>query len=130
MNKDKNHSESLHEDESSEELPPDEILSSNSKSDGLYGSSVESDEELEGRDITKVDELWHKAKHFEVEKPESPQDLELAIPAEELTEQDITDDPVRIYLHEIGRVHLLTAANEKTLAKQMEEGECINKIKQ
>ena len=130
MDKDKNHLESLHEDESSEELSPDEILSSDSKSDGLYGSSIESDEELEGEGITKADELWHKAKHLEVEKPESPQDPELAIPTEELTEQDITDDPVRIYLHEIGRVHLLTAANEKTLAKQMEEGECINKIKQ
>jgi len=130
MDKDKNHLESFHEDENFEELPPDEILSSDSKSDGLYGSSVESDEELEDKDITKADELWHKAKHLEVEKPESPLDVELAIPTEALTEQDITDDPVRIYLHEIGRVHLLTAANEKTLAKQMEEGEYINKIKQ
>ena len=40
---------------------------------------------------------------------EAPVDLELDISPEQLEEQDIADDPVRIYLHEIGRVHLLTA---------------------
>lgn len=34
-----------------------------------------------------------------------------------------TNDPVRMYLKEIGKVSLLTAADEVTLAKQIEQGE-------
>jgi RNA polymerase primary sigma factor len=124
-----NHLGSFPEEKSFKEVAPDEILSSDSKSDALYGS-VESDEELESEGLVEHDELWHKTKPFEVEKPEQSLDLELEIPAEELTEQDITDDPVRIYLHEIGRVHLLTAEDEKKLARNMEAGEYINRIKQ
>src|SRR5215212_1203310 len=36
-----------------------------------------------------------------------------------------TDDPVRMYLREIGRVPLLTADHEVSLAKRMERGECL-----
>ncbi len=39
------------------------------------------------------------------------------------------DDPVRMYLREIGRVTLLTADHEVALAKRMEKGECLgNKL--
>tara|TARA_B100001750_G_C15516958_1_gene608038 strand:+ start:2662 stop:4197 length:1536 start_codon:yes stop_codon:yes gene_type:complete len=38
---------------------------------------------------------------------------------------DMIDDPVRMYLREIGRVHLLTAKDERTLARSME---CANQI--
>ncbi len=55
---------------------------------------------------------------------------ELEIPLEPLGEQDIVDDPVRIYLHEIGRVHLLTARDEQLLAKRIEAGKRITEIKQ
>ncbi|MDR2596673.1 MAG: RNA polymerase sigma factor RpoD [Treponema sp.] len=37
------------------------------------------------------------------------------------------DDPIRLYLREIGREHLLTADQEIELSKQMEEGENIVK---
>jgi len=60
----------------------------------------------------------------------SPTDSELEIPIEELEEQTIVDDPVRMYLHEIGRVRLLTAEDEKVLAKKLEEGKRISEIKQ
>ncbi len=130
MDKDKNHPEKFDDSDHLDELSEDEILSPDSKPAALHGVSAKSNEELEDEDITEPDGLWQKTKHLDVEKPESPLDLELALTSEELAEQDITDDPVRIYLHEIGRVHLLTADNEKTLAKQMEEGKLINTIKQ
>ena len=38
------------------------------------------------------------------------------------------DDPVRMYLREIGKVSLLTAADEKKLARSMEEAEFIQRI--
>jgi RNA polymerase primary sigma factor len=38
------------------------------------------------------------------------------------------DDPVRMYLREIGKVSLLTAADEKVLARSMEEGDYIQRI--
>jgi RNA polymerase primary sigma factor len=38
------------------------------------------------------------------------------------------DDPVRMYLREIGKVRLLTAADEKVLARLMEEGDRIQRI--
>jgi len=62
-------------------------------------------------------------------KLKPPTASELEIPAEQLEEQAIVDDPVRMYLHEIGRVHLLTAENEKVLARKLEEGKRINEIR-
>ena len=43
---------------------------------------------------------------------------------------EIIDDPVRLYLREIGRVGLLTAKDERELARSMEEGEMINVVSQ
>ncbi len=39
-----------------------------------------------------------------------------------IEEAESIDDPVRMYLREIGRVNLLTAADERDLSRQMEEG--------
>ena len=48
-----------------------------------------------------------------------------APPAEwekEMTDADISDDPIRMYLREIGRVPLLKAAEEQELARRFESG--------
>jgi len=42
-------------------------------------------------------------------------------------ESSLVDDPIRLYLREIGREHLLTAEQEIELSKQMENGENIVK---
>ncbi len=48
----------------------------------------------------------------------------------QLEEHEIADDPVRIYLHEIGRVSLLTAKDEQILSRKIAEGKRIDEIKQ
>lgn len=48
--------------------------------------------------------------------------------AANLEDQEGIDDPVRMYLREIGKVFLLSAADEKHLARQMEEGQHIEAI--
>jgi RNA polymerase primary sigma factor len=65
-----------------------------------------------------------------LEEP-SAEDLEMEAQAEVLEDQDqeVGDDPVRLYLHEIGRVPLLTAKDEKTLARKIEEGKRIAEIR-
>ncbi len=132
MDTDKNDLDSLHNRENFEDMPPHEILNTGSKSDSLYNKAAKSDDGAEDEDSSNTNQIWSKAKGLVDnngnEKENTSLDLELA--AEDTTEQDITDDPVRIYLHEIGRVHLLTADDEKTLAKQMEEGKLINEIRQ
>jgi RNA polymerase primary sigma factor len=57
------------------------------------------------------------------EKPEEPDVAELDL-------EEGIDDPVRMYLREIGKVSLLTADDEKQLARAMEEGEFIQRLEQ
>jgi RNA polymerase primary sigma factor len=69
------------------------------------------------------------AKELETELA-TPLVAELEAPLHPLEEQDVVDDPVHMYLHEIGKVRLLTAEDEKVLAKKMEQGKHIKEIKQ
>ena len=60
------------------------------------------------------------------------EDLELegpTIEAADVENQDDVEDPIRLYLHEIGRVPLLTARNEKTIARRIEIGKRVNLVK-
>jgi len=43
-------------------------------------------------------------------------------------EQDAVDDPVRMYLREIGKVYLLSSPDEKRLARQMEEAKHLEAL--
>ncbi len=97
------------------------------KDDGPMPAADEMEEEP-----TEEEDPWLKAKAFDPSKveAEAEEEFDLELATEDIAEQDITDDPVRIYLHEIGRVHLLTAEDEKNLARQMEESKYINGIRQ
>jgi RNA polymerase primary sigma factor len=65
---------------------------------------------------------------LEEEEP-TEEELEAEEPILEAEEQEVGDDPVRLYLHEIGRVHLLTAENEKAIARKIELGKRIDEVR-
>ena len=47
---------------------------------------------------------------------------------QEVEGTEVLDDPVRMYLREIGRVHLLTSKDERVLARKMEGGRHLRKL--
>ena len=49
-------------------------------------------------------------------------------PTEEMEGSELIDDPVRMYLREIGRVTLLKAADERRLAQQLHSGKHVDKL--
>jgi len=95
----------------------------------IYVELPESDvEEAEG----KPAQLWPLIPPAEVE-PLAPkleaepeiEELEVALELEE-----IADDPVRMYLREMGQVALLNAEQEKSLARKIDEGKYIKKLEE
>ncbi len=85
------------------------------------------DEELSPQESPEDEAQPQKAR---LEEDIESQATRLALPLEQSEEPGIVDDPVRMYLHEIGRVLLLTANDEKRLAQKMEAGKRVKEIKQ
>ena len=73
---------------------------------------------------------------WSVEEP-NPKDLQDTRPEDEVEDNDdvelesaeMIDDPVRMYLREIGRVSLLTAQDERSLARRMEAGKHVTAMR-
>ena len=79
----------------------------------------------------KVEEGWEgTAPVAQVQaEPEDPAaDSEDQEWEQEVEGNEVLDDPVRMYLREIGRVHLLTSKDERVLARKMEGGRHIEQL--
>ena len=70
-------------------------------------------------------DIWSEP---DIKQSSDAEEERAAAKAVPLEEQEGIDDPVRMYLREIGKVFLLSAADEKRLARQMEEGQHIEAI--
>jgi RNA polymerase primary sigma factor len=91
--------------------------------------TVESEETLEVETIEEVDEsepdpdeLARAATEVETEVEQPPEELERFIDRVLSMENVTVDDPVRIYLREIGRTALLKSPDESALAEKMTLG--------
>ena len=64
----------------------------------------------------------------EGEQKEVVQDGDEVEREREVEGTEVLDDPVRMYLREIGRVHLLTSRDERVLARKMEGGRHVGRL--
>ena len=77
---------------------------------------------LEDEDSAELEDVWEDKAETE-DKPTLRIEIEPG-------EHEVIDDPVRMYLHEIGKVSLLTARDEKALASRIEEAKYLETIEE
>ncbi len=83
-------------------------------------------------DADAEDEDWPEGSSEGETRSEAPDEAAIlaAAATEGIDTTDMIDDPVRMYLREIGRVSLLTAKDERWLARAMESGVYIERLEQ
>jgi RNA polymerase primary sigma factor len=99
---------------------PEQMLNSD-KIDAVLALLESNNIQVEEEDIQLDDGIGAKTSEIE---PGNVQDKKRLVYSDK---ESAVDDPIRLYLREIGKENLLTAEQEVVLSKQMEEGENIIK---
>ena len=73
-------------------------------------------------DAAQVDDFYHALEELQIEVVDGSSDAEEREPAAE-TAREVSTDSLQLFLKDIGKVDLLTAAQEVELAKRIERGE-------
>ena len=73
-----------------------------------------------GLEPVQVDEFYRALEEMQIDLVDEADDVELDL---EVEERDISTDALQLFLKDIGRVPLLTAAQEVELAKRIERGD-------
>jgi RNA polymerase primary sigma factor len=119
------------------EMLPEELVNTE-KLDGVYeflakqGIHIEEEDPLEAALAEEEEEQFESEEElFGAESSQSEEDIDPEADFKKklnYNDKDATiDDPIRLYLREIGKENLLSAEMEVTLSKQMEDGENIIK---
>jgi RNA polymerase primary sigma factor len=112
-------------EEVSETLPPDEVATEHI--DGFISLFGEGEMDIHGAD-SRQEGKPRQGADDELEEGADADDISLEEAVEEEVEEEVdiglgkTDDPVRLYLKEMGTVPLLSKEGEVAIAKRIEEG--------
>ena len=111
--------------EESEEVEAPDINNMDAPDDAQLVALEESPEEIDLEKLDLSDVVPEKIVEESESQPEAESEQETDRSAEP---NDMIDDPVRMYLREIGRVALLKAKDERGLAQIMENGKYVEEI--
>lgn len=110
------------------DIPPEGDISDDKDSDDLY---LLDDEDIDD-DNSDLPSLWESDITPEIEEDllgkSDNAKTSVDLPDIDTEEHEVIDDPVHVYLREIGKVQLLTAKDEKVLASKLEEAKYLKKI--
>jgi RNA polymerase primary sigma factor len=116
------------EDKEDDELVTDGVIGVEHEAESLYLL----DEYEPGESDDEVISLWGGEEAVDIEEDliKLDSDAKPVIDLREVEAGEAIDDPVHVYLREIGKVPLLTAKDEKVLASKLEEAKYLKKIEE
>ncbi len=115
-----------------DDLNPGGALDEDQESESLFLL----DEEESDEESTGIGPLWETEDATDIEetdllgKSEDEVKSAFELGSVDVADHEVIDDPVHVYLREIGKVQLLTAKDEKILASKLEEVKYLSKIEE
>jgi RNA polymerase primary sigma factor len=101
------------------------------KQDDIANESFYLIDDIGDSDAAEIESIWEEALEIEEDiagKSKTETKSVLDLKELEIDEHETIDDPVHVYLREIGKVQLLTAEEEKMLASKLEEAKYLRRV--